>query len=74
MGDVKKYSMRGWSLDEERTEEDAFHFVKLYQLENEMYVFREEDKARVLEVGPGCFRLLPFNDTRESFWVWSLKD
>lgn len=71
LGDVKKYSMRGWSLDEESTEEDAFHFVKLYQLENEMHVFREGDKARVLEVGPGCFRLLPFNDTRESFWVWN---
>lgn len=38
-----------------------------------MHVFREGDKARVLEVGPGCFRLLPFNDTRESFWVWSLE-
>lgn len=68
LGDVKN-SMRGWSLDEESTEEDAFYFVRLYQIENEMHVFREGDKARVLEVGPGCFRLFPFDDTRESFWV-----
>lgn len=70
LGDVKKYNMRGWTLDEESTAEDALHFVKLYQLEDEMHVFKEGDKARVLEVGPGCVRLLPFNDTRKSFWVW----
>ncbi len=69
-GGEKKYVEDSGMWVDEGKEEDFLHFAEVAKIRNKVHVFRVGDKARVIEVDFLSIRLLPFSDTKKSFWVW----
>ncbi|WP_146020785.1 hypothetical protein [Akkermansia muciniphila] len=69
-GEEKKYLVDSGVLADEGKAEDFLHFAERMKIREHVHVFRVGDKARVIDVYPFSLRLLPFNDTKKSFWVY----
>lgn len=69
-GEEKKYLVHSSVLADVGREEDFLNFAERINIKENVYVFRVGDKARVIDVYPFSLRLLPFNDTKKSFWVY----